>query len=410
MRILITTCRQSIVGGIETYLQSVIPALLRRGHEIAMLYEHDLPRGSAIESVHPVGAGLPVWYWQDLLPGSKELQELSRWKPDVVYSHGLESLGVEKVLLDRYPVVWYAHVYLGTCATGQKCHAFPQREPCRRRFGPMCLVLHYPRRCGGLNPVRAWQMFRVQEQRNARLGDYTSILVASRHMYGEFERHGVNPEKLRVVPLPIVSSAADAAPFRSGGTGGSILFIGRLTHLKGADYLLRAIPVAERKLGRSLTLTIAGDGPARSDAQQLAARLGIRVDFPGWLDSPRKVDAIRRADLLVVPSLWPEPFGMVGVEAGSLGLPAAGYAVGGIPDWLIAGKTGEIAPANPPTVEGLADAMVRVLADPSHYSALSRGAWELSRQFTLDRHLEKLEPILQSACDSVLIPQTVDLL
>jgi glycosyltransferase involved in cell wall biosynthesis len=92
--------------------------------------------------------------------------------------------------------------------------------------------------------------------------------------------------------------------------------------------------------------------------------------------------------------LWPEPFGLVGIEAGCLGVPAVGYAVGGIPDWLIAGESGELAPGDPPTVDGLAEAMVRALASPEHYARLCQGAWKLAQRFTLESHLDQLEPIL----------------
>ena len=77
-------------------------------------------------------------------------------------------------------------------------------------------------------------------------------------------------------------------------------------------------------------------------------------------------------------------------------MPAVGYAVGGIPDWLIPGRSGELAPGDPPTVQGLAEAIVRVLADPSHYSSLCRGAWEVASRFTLNAHLKELEPILSA--------------
>ena len=60
------------------------------------------------------------------------------------------------------------------------------------------------------------------------------------------------------------------------------------------------------------------------------------------------------------------------------------YRVGGIPDWLSAGESGELAPDDPPTVAGLADAIHRSLADPSHYARLSRGAFEIASRFTLD--------------------------
>src|SRR6202034_271377 len=98
-------------------------------------------------------------------------------------------------------------------------------------------------------------------------------------------------------------------------------------------------------------------------------------------------DLMRQADLVAVPSLWPEPFGLVGIEAGCFGVPAVGFAVGGIPDWLIPGQTGELAPADPPTVEGLAEAIVRALEDPAHYQKLCSGAWEMAKRFSLERHL-----------------------
>jgi glycosyltransferase involved in cell wall biosynthesis len=124
----------------------------------------------------------------------------------------------------------------------------------------------------------------------------------------------------------------------------------------------------------------------------------VEVRFAGWLASAQKTEAMRQADLLAVPSLWPEPFGLVGIEAGCFALPAVGYATGGIPDWLIGGRTGEIAPGDPPTIHGLADALVRALGDRDHYAELCRGAWELSCGFSLERHLAKLEPILREAC------------
>src|SRR6202044_2190317 len=110
--------------------------------------------------------------------------------------------------------------------------------------------------------------------------------------------------------------------------------------------------------------------PEQPRLQNLANQLGVAVEFAGWVQTPQKVSLMLQADLLAVPSLWPEPFGLVGIEAGCLGVPSVGYASGGIPDWLVAGQTGELAPGNPPTVDGLADAMVRALASPEHYGEL----------------------------------------
>jgi glycosyltransferase involved in cell wall biosynthesis len=216
-------------------------------------------------------------------------------------------------------------------------------------------------------------------------------------MHQEFQQHGVSPDKLHLVPLPVTDIIPQAnAPIKKIPKG-RILFIGRLTDLKGADYLIKAMPTVAEKIGSRVTLTIAGDGPERQKLWDLSHRLGVQVEFTGWMQTQQKLDRIRQADLLAVPSLWPEPFGLVGLEAACLGLPAVGYAVGGIPDWLIAGRSGELASGDPPTVKGLALAIVRALADSEHYATLCRGAWEMATQFTLDGHLAKLEPILCAA-------------
>jgi glycosyltransferase involved in cell wall biosynthesis len=220
--------------------------------------------------------------------------------------------------------------------------------------------------------------------------------VASHHMHAEFRRNGVAADRLRVLRLP-VTGVPRSARLEERTPGGKLLFMGRLTDVKGGDVLLRAVPIAQKKLGRPLTLTMAGDGAELPRLREISSRLGVATEFARWVSGAEKVDLLRRSDLLVVPSLWPEPFGLVGIEAGCVGLPAAGFAVGGIPDWLIPGQTGELAPADPPTPEGLADAIVRALADPRHYNQLCRGAFELSELFTLDRHIAELETVLAAA-------------
>jgi glycosyltransferase involved in cell wall biosynthesis len=391
MRILIATTHRNIVGGVEKYLQAIIPALAVHAHEIALVFESSFD--PTLESIDPPELNLIAWSLRE--SGSEQiLQSLGAWKPDIVFSNGLEAADFQTALLDRYPTVLYAHNYVGTCATGQKCHAFPAPRPCTRQFGPACLVLHYPRRCGGLNPVTMWKMFHRSAEMNRHLPKYEAVLVASRHMRDEFRKHGVTDDRIHLVSLPN-RQIAEQSHVRKAANG-RLLFIGRLTKLKGVGHLLRAIPIAARKLGTSLALTIAGDGPERENLQALARELRVAAHFVGWIQGSKITDLMQASDLLAVPSLWPEPFGLVGIEAGACGLPAVAYRVGGIPDWLSAGESGELAPGDPPTVQGLADAIVRALADPSHYGLLSRGAFEVASRFTLERHVSRLEEIFST--------------
>ena len=394
MRILISNYHRGLLGGVEKYLQSVIPGLIQRGHSVGLLYEN--PFNPTEEGIDSQAGRVPAWCSKELGLDSV-LRSIKTWAPDVVYSHGLDDSELERSLLDSYPMELYAHNYYGTCVSGRKCYSSPRLQPCSRKFGVACLALYYPRRCGGLNPQTMWKLYQIQSQQKSRLPDYRAVLVASRHMYREFEQHGVPADRLHLVPLPAGAGQPDATAPEPRAMGYRILFLGRLMDMKGVGHLLRAIPLAASKLGRPLTLTIAGDGPERGRIQDLVRQLGLPVEFSGWVNTEQRSDLLRQADLVAVPSLWPEPFGLVGIEAGCLGVPAVGFAVGGIPDWLIAGQTGELAPGDPPTVEGLAEAMVRALADPRHHQKLRVGAWEKAKQFSLERHVAQLEPILSMA-------------
>lgn len=241
-------------------------------------------------------------------------------------------------------------------------------------------------------------MFLRQSQIKSSLPRYRAILVASNHMHREFLLNGVSSERLHLVPLPAAGTELIPTSPSVKTRRDRILFIGRLMDLKGVEYLIKATVQAAKTLGRPLTLTIGGDGQERTKLEQLARALGVMAKFVGWVQTRQKADLMREADLLAVPSLWPEPFGLVGLEAGCLGVPSVAYSVGGIPDWLIPGQTGELAPGDPPTVDGLAAAIVRALADSSHYDHLAMGARNLAQRFTLKGHFASLERILGAEC------------
>jgi glycosyltransferase involved in cell wall biosynthesis len=222
---------------------------------------------------------------------------------------------------------------------------------------------------------------------------YGAIMVSSEHMRAEYVQHGLPADRLHLAPCPPAGITADSAPPAPRTLNGRLLLVGRLTTLKGGHYLLHAMRRATRQLGRTLSLTVLGTGPEREVLQRLSRRLGVPVEFVGWCDADRRNAYFRSSDLLAVPSLWSEPYGLVGPEAACAGLPAVGFAVGGIPEWLIPGVTGELASGDPPTPHGLASAIVRGLGDAQHHAVLCRGAWGHSQRIDVDQHLAKLDSV-----------------
>lgn len=393
MRLAVLAWTAQRIGGIEAYLSLILPAIARTGIDLAFWYEHHETGGR--ERIDVPG-DVPLFSVAELGTAGA-IQRLREWKPDVLYVHGLHDTATERRLLDIAPAVQFVHTYVGTCVTGTKAHTRPVVMPCDRQFGASCLASYFPRGCGGSSPFTMWNLYREQSHRLALLRQYRAVLTHSAHMQSELDRHGV---RATVIPFPVTSLPGTSD--YQGGPALNLLFAGRMDALKGGALLLDALPEVQQRLARPLRLTMAGDGRDRrawGERARLvqAANRDIEVTFPGW-QPPDQLDALMaRTDLLVVPSVWPEPFGSVGPAAAQHGVPAAAFAVGGIPQWLHEGVNGHLAAAIPPSAAALAHAIVACVHDPRHYAALRAGARDVGRSFTLERHLPELIRVLQQA-------------
>jgi glycosyltransferase involved in cell wall biosynthesis len=252
--------------------------------------------------------------------------------------------------------------------------------------------MNYLRGCGARNPLQLFDLYAVQRTGAKVLGRLTAVVVASEYMRQVYLQHGIPEGNLHLIPLP-AESIPDAVPPPASQSRERVLFLGRLTSGKGCANAVLATARCGRALGRPLHLTVAGDGPELGRCQRLAKRLGVEADFVGWVGSDQRGELLRKADVLIVPSLWPEPFGLVGIEAAAVGLPAVAYATGGIVDWLRPGESGELADASGFGTRPLAAALERALRDPAHHRRLQLGAWRMAQEFDADRHFSRLEKL-----------------
>jgi len=410
MRVAVANWHRSVVGGAESYIKGVVRALESAGIELAMLSERE--SATDREKIE-LSAGAPTWCVSDI-GEQAALAAMRAWCPDVVYVHLIESPALEARLLEVAPAVLFAHSYHGMCISGEKTFKFPDVRPCRLPFGWKCLLHFYPHRCGGLSPITMWQDYLKQSERHSLLPRYSAIATASEYLRRELIANGAKPD--RVHKIPMMLSATFTEPWNQPVASPAdetkkITFVGRMGLLKGVGILLDSMPAVAAALNSSINLTFIGAGPGRAAWEENARRVQARdarisIQMAGWKKLEEVRAALAETDLLVVPSVWPETFGLVGPEAGRLGVPAAAFDVGGISEWLVDGVNGELAPGNPPTAQGLADAIVRCLRDPTVYKRLRAGALELSQRFDTSLHVQSLMTIFRQVVGSELRPES----
>jgi glycosyltransferase involved in cell wall biosynthesis len=265
MRIAIINWSRRRVGGVETYLNTIIPELARAGHEMAFCSEVDEP---ADRELIDLPENSPAWCVAGM-GQEPTLAGLKQWEPDVIYSHKLADPDLERKILGLAPSVFFAHDYNGTCISGTKTFKFPVVQPCSRTFGWQCLVHYFPHRCGGLSPVTMLKLYSLQSKRLENLHAYDAIVTHSDHMLAELMKHGLSPQRADNVPYYVQSANAGTKPDGQLNELGiafsplsekfgspenttqlpskgelNILFSGRMEYLKGAHVFIDALPKA----------------------------------------------------------------------------------------------------------------------------------------------------------------------
>jgi glycosyltransferase involved in cell wall biosynthesis len=189
-------------------------------------------------------------------------------------------------------------------------------------------------------PTKAWRAFQQSRQSLLATQELPALIVASHFMKEILVLNNCSPEQITVLPYFPQWEGEEWTPPMAPK---SILFVGRLRTAKGILELIELLA----RTHSDITMSVVGDGLKRQQAEETVQRLGLenRVTFHGWLIGSALKEAYRRNALVVVPSLWPEPFGIIGLEAATMCRPSIAFDVGGIGDWLKDSETGYLVKA-----------------------------------------------------------------
>ncbi len=348
-------------------------ALEKAGHDVvgAVMERNGGPVPASVTHVVP-GMGvkeLPREARENVVDLVRDVQ------PDVIHVQQLQDGSLIPLLQREAPVVYNVHNFVG-CPSGWSYFRQPGHE-CTRPHGAGCVPNLAVRGCAHARDVRDLPAkYRRAGRRVAALRNADAVVAHSTFVARHLTVNGVR--KPSVVPL-----FSTVAPGPAGGPAGRrVLFSGRVVAAKGVGTLLRAAAEAGAQVD------VCGDGWWAPKARRLAASLGIEslVRFRGWLGRDELSNAYQEAAIVTVPSHWPEPFGLVGLEAMVHRRPVVASATGGIPEWLEDGETGLLVP--PGDAHALATALTTLLDDPGLCERMGeRGAARAARLFSQERYV-----------------------
>jgi glycosyltransferase involved in cell wall biosynthesis len=368
----------NVIGGAELLVQSLAQGLVRAGIRTSVVslsegkmdwhYNDNGVRAYFIKA-HPMGIALlnpkrtlsQRVFWH-------ALGELNIWvarkldaildheQPNIVNTHSILGLSVNAwhaVHARGIPVVHTLQDYQLLCPRGSM---FRQGHPCT----------HQCRSCFLLTLRRRW----ASTVPSAVVGISKFILnLHSAHGYFPSAMQSVIPNSYRPPAVTEQASGAVTGPLRIG-------FIGRLHPTKGIELLLDSL----KRLPRDRYIAkIAGSGSAAYEARLREMACGLSVDFLGWVRHDVFYDQI---DVLVVPSVYNEPQGLVVVEAASFGVPTIYSDRGGLGE--MGADFAGFLPFNPANPDSLSDLLLRLVETPSALRSLKNSIGPIPLPFKIE--------------------------
>ena len=372
--VLLVTPRWARDGGVAAHVQASAELLSRSGVAVEVL--------AAQVDAHEHLGGVTVHHSPALFdrqaPMELRVGAALVSKPEMIHLHQVDDPEIVTALRRSAPVVISAHGY-SACTSG--VYYFQPGQECTRAHGPACIPNLAVRGCAHTRyPQTLPAKYRNATRARGALQQADLVIAYSAAVDRHLAANGLR--RRRVIPLFTTVTALSGSGHAQRRR---MVFAGRIVPAKGVDVLIRAVRDVDGEL------VICGEGRRLAEMRRLADRLklGERVSFRGWLDADSLARELSEASVVVLPSRWPEPFGLVGIEAFAAGRPVIASATGGIGEWLQDGVSGMLVPAG--DERALARALNELLDDPERQQKMgAAGRLTVQERFSPERHVAAL--------------------
>jgi glycosyltransferase involved in cell wall biosynthesis len=385
VKILLVHNKYQQPGGEDQVFTAEGNLLEDHGHEVLRYSVHN----DQIAGMNPASlAEATVWSRSSY----RELKALvRREQPDMAHFHNtfplISPAGYYAAKAGNVPVVQTLHNYRLICPNALFFRDGHVCEDCLGKTPPWPGVLHacYRGSRHASGAVAAMlTTHRLLRTWTRKVDVYIALTEFAR---GKFVQGGLPAEKILVKPN------VHPDPGQHEVVGTNALFVGRLSVEKGIDVLLKAW----ERVGDRMKLTIVGEGPL-ADVVATRARRLENVEWLGRRPKEQVLELMKRARVLVFPSVWYEGFPMTIVEAFGVGLPIVASNLGSLATLVDPGRTGLLFRPNDP---GDLAAKVRWALDhPNELDSMRRGARkEFEARYTAEQNYEHLLSVYKVASE-----------
>lgn len=238
--------------------------------------------------------------------------------------------------------------------------------------------------------LRRRNLQRTADVRTQGLNQYDTVITTSHELTRNLARVLKQPDKLIRIPntvgdLRYINSCVIGEAQESMN---NLLIIGMLNENKGQlQFVKNATSWLKQRTDVRFVFCGRGDRVGREISKHAESQgLSNRVRLLGFRPREDIFRQIRKATLVVAPTVWPEPFGRVPLEAGALGRAVVAFGVGGLSESIIDGVTGVL--VRPGDYAGMLRAVDYLLDNPSARAALETAARShISEHYTADKHM-----------------------
>jgi glycosyltransferase involved in cell wall biosynthesis len=297
-------------------------------------------------------------------------QILINEQPDIVHSHKLRGLS---------PSIWSAAASAGAKKIVHTCHDFELLSPeglFMGRIGRLAKEQNVM--------IRPYQALRRHFSRLVDDATAPSKFVLEYHKKLGFfpgARTGIIPNSHGFNITELRQNTLEVSRLPRNDLAGRFLYLGRLDKAKGIELLCQAF-LRLAGQDQEFLLRISGWGPLESSLRD-NYKQRENIEFPGVVFGARKAELFRDSDVLVVPSIAPESFGLVICEAYFHGLPVIATRVGAFSEIVRDGETGLLVKSG--SVDDLYSALARVSEEHNLLKSMSANCLDEAQKYTTEK-------------------------